>query len=375
MTVALTADGRTLVTSSNLDPTVRVHRLSADHPQTTLSGHAGTYISDMAFSPDGRTMATVRQGPPGRGSVQLWDVRTGDREATLATDTDLALLGEQLHITDARLKAVGFSPTGRAVAARVGKNRVIEVWDVATGRLGQSRTLGAIDTAVFSPEGTRLAIVGMDGSVRIWHLSTGALHTVHTGHGQSVRAVAFTPDGRTLAVVDIEAGGEQITLLDAVTGRAQRTIKPGVRGPLSLAFSPDGHTLATASNSNGVVTTWDARTGQLQDSFSVSDQVASLAFSSDGRTLAASSVRGVQLWDLATSQVRITLPTRSLGAVAFSPDGRTLAISAGSSVGLWNIDLPDPARAIRDICEAIDTTLTPLEQSRYLHDQSTETGC
>ncbi|GAB2996377.1 hypothetical protein GCM10023080_073150 [Streptomyces pseudoechinosporeus] len=374
MKVALSADGRTLVTSSNLDPAVRVHRLSTDHPQTTLPGHAGTYIADMAFSPDGRTVATVRQGPPGRGSVQLWDVRTGDGEATLALDTDLALRGKQRPFPVSRLGAVGFSPTGRTLAARAGKNRVIEVRDVATGRLHQSRALGAIDTAVFSPDGTRLAIVGRDGSVRIWNLSTGALHTARTGHGQPVRAVTFTPDGRTLAVVDIEASDE-VTLLDAATGRTQRIIKPGTRSPLSLTFSPDGHTLATAGSSNGLVKTWDARTGQLQDSSSLSGAVASLVFSPDGRTLAASTVRGVQLWDLATSQTRSTLPTRSLAAVAFSPDGRTLAISTGSSVGLWNVDLPDPARAIRNICEAIDTTLTPLEQSRYLHDQSTETGC
>jgi WD40 repeat protein len=185
--------------------------------------------------------------------------------------------------------------------------------------------------------------------------------------------VAFTPDGRTLAVVDVEASDE-VTLLDAATGRAQRIIKPGARSPLSLVFSPDGHTLATAS-SGGSVKTWDARTGQVEDSFSVSGEVGAPAFSPDGRTLAAGSVRGVQLWDLATSQTRITLPTRSVAAVAFSPDGRTLAISTGSSVGLWNVDLPDPARAIRDICAAVDTTLTPLEQSRYLHGQSTETGC
>jgi len=373
MQVALSADGRTLVTSSNLDPTVRVHDLSADYPQATLPGPAGTYIADMAFSPNGRTVATVRQGPPGRGSVQVWDVRTGDREATLALDTDLALRGEQLPVTVSRLGAVGFSPTGRALAARAVKNGVIEVRDVATGRLRQSRALGAIDTGAFSPDGTRLAIVGAEGSVRIWHLSTGALLTAHTGHDGPVRAVAFTPDGRTLAVVDVEASDE-VTLLDAATGRAQRIIKPGARSPLSLAFSPDGHTLATAS-SGGSVKTWDARTGQVEDSFSVSGEVGAPAFSPDGRTLAAGSVRGVQLWDLATSQTRITLPTRSVAAVAFSPDGRTLAISTGSSVGLWNVDLPDPARAIRDICAAVDTTLTPLEQSRYLHGQSTETGC
>ncbi|MFJ2559210.1 hypothetical protein ACIO2V_27275 [Streptomyces sp. NPDC087534] len=374
MKVALSTDGHTLVTSSNLDATVRIHRLSADPPQTTLPGPDSTYVADMAFSPDGRTMATVRQGPPGLGSIQLWNIRTGDRKATLALDNDLAHRGEQPPYTVSRLAAVGFSPTGRALAARATKNRGIEVRDVATGRLLRTLTLSVIGTAVFSPDGTRLAIIGEKGTVRIWHLSTGALHTAHTSPGESVRTVAFTPDSRTLAVVDIKDGGDQVTLLDTATGHTQRTIKPSTPSTQSLAFSPDGHTLATASGS-GTVNTWDRRTGQLQDSFSVSGEVASLAFSSDGRTLAASTVRGVQLWDLATSQTRITLPTRSLAAVAFSPDGQTLATSTGSSVGLRKVDLPDPARAIRTICEAIDTTLTPLEQSRYLHDQSAQTGC
>ncbi|MGW3934389.1 nSTAND1 domain-containing NTPase [Streptomyces phaeochromogenes] len=373
MKVALSADGRTLITG-NLDPTVRVHRLGADLPQTTLQGRASTSVDDMAFSSDGRTVATVHQGPPGRGAVRLWDVRTGDHAATLALDTGLALRGKQLPFPVWRLGAVGFSPTGRALAVRAAKNGgVIEVRDVATGRLLKSRALGS-SRAALSPDGAQLAIAGGKGSVRIWHLSTGALHTVHTGHGRSVRTLEFSPDGRTLAVAGIGASDEQVTLLDSATGRTQRSIKPN-GGPLSLAFSPDEHTLATASGSNGVVKTWDARTGRLQDSFRVGSEVASLAFSSEGRTLATSSVRGVQLWDLATRQTRITLPIRSPAAVAFSPDGQTLATSTGSSVGLWNVDLPDPSRAIRNICEAVDASLTPLEQSRYLHGQSTETGC
>ncbi|GHD06542.1 hypothetical protein GCM10010313_24740 [Streptomyces violarus] len=374
--VALSGDGRTLVTSSSRDPAIRVHRLSADHPQTTLQGHVGAYVADMAFSPDGRTVAAVRHRLPGRGSVQLWDVRTGDREGTLNLDLGPERRGHQLLIAGSRLGAVGFSPTGRVLAARATENGVIEVREVATGRLRQSRALGNTGTAVFSPDGTRLALVDHDGSVRIWNLSTGALHTAYSGHGEPVRTLAFAPDGRTLAVVHVKGGDEEVTVLDAATGRTQRTIKPSARMVLSLAFSPDGHTLATASSAKGAVKTWNARTGQLQDSFSVSGEVASLAFSSDGRTLAASNERGVHLWDLATSQIRRTLPTRSPSeAVTFGPDGRTLAISAGTSVELWNIDLPDPARAIRDICGAIDTTLTPLEQSRYLPDQSTETGC
>ncbi|MFJ3617644.1 helix-turn-helix domain-containing protein [Streptomyces iakyrus] len=375
MAMALGADGRTLVTSGYSEPTVRVHRLSADQPQTALRGLVDTSVDDMTFSPDGHTVATVHQGPPGRGSVQVWDVRTGDRRATLALDTDLALRGRQLRWSVRRLGTVGFGPTGRALAARARKDGVIEVRDVATGRLRQNRALGAV-RAVFSPDVTRLAVAGGKGRVRIWHLSTGALQTVRTGHGSPVRTLAFAPDGRTLAVVNVEdSGGDRVTLLDAATGRTQRTIKPSSRSPLALSFSPDGHTLATATVGNGLVETWDMRTGRLQDSFSVSGDVQSLAFSPDGRTLVTSSARGVQLWDLATSQPRGTLPTRSPGVVAFSPDGRTLAIGTGSSVELWNLDLPDPARAIRDICEAVDAALTSREQSRYLHDQSGETGC
>ncbi|KKD06417.1 WD-40 repeat-containing protein [Streptomyces sp. WM6386] len=375
MSVALSADGRTLFTSSNASPTIRVHRLSADHPRTTLPGRSGTYVTDMQFSRDGRTVTTVRQQPLGRGSVQLWDARTGEPEAAPAPDTDLAVRGQQPPVTGSRPVAVGFSPTGRALAASAVNRRVIEVRDVATGSLRQSRAVGAVLTAVFSPDGTRLAIVGEKGSVRIWHLSTGELRTVHTSHGQPVRTMAFSPDGHTLAVVDIETGGDRITLFDAATGRTQRTIDPGPRSLLILAFSPDGHTLATASGSSGLVKTWDTRTGRLEDTFSVSTEVSSLAFTPDARTLAASTARGVQLWDLATSQSRITLPARSPGAVAFSPDGGTLAIGTGGSVGLWNVDLPDVTHAIRTICEAVDRTLTPVEQARYPDTRSTETGC
>ncbi|MFL5993106.1 MAG: hypothetical protein ACJ736_02065 [Streptomyces sp.] len=376
MKVALSADGRILVTSSNRDPDVRVHRLPAEPPQTTLPGPAGSSIDDMVFSPDGHAVATVRQGPSDRGAVQLWDAGNGRRKASLALDPDPAPAGKLPSVPLLTLAAVGIDPTGRALAASSVKRGVIEVRDVGTGRLRLSHVLGAGATAVFSPDGTRLAVVDWQGAVHLFDLSTGARRTVaQSENGSLVRRVVFTPDGRTLAVVHIEADGDQVRLLDAATGRTRRTIKPNTQFLSFLAFSPDGRTLATVSGSRGSVKMWDARTGRLQDSFSVGGEVASLAFSPDARTLAASGARGVQLWDLATGQTRLTLPARSPEAVAFSPDGRTLAISTDGSVGLWNVDLPDPARAIHDICAAVDTDLTPAEQSRYLHDQSTETGC
>lgn len=311
MTVALDAAGHTLVTSSNVDPAARVHSLSADRPRITLVGPTGTYLTGLAFSRDGGMVSAVGQGPPGRGAVRLWDARTGDVEATLASAAEAGpeIGGRQLPFVVSRLAAVGFNPAGRALVARegkdeVGKDEVVEVRDLATGRLHRSRAVDAADTAAFSPDGTRLAFVGAQGAVRIWHLSTGEVHTVHSAHGESVRELVYAPDGRTLAVVGVEADGDQVTLLDPATGRTRRTLQPGLRSPLSLAFSPDGRSLAAVGTSNGLVKTWDARTGDPVADFSVGEGVTSPAYSPDGRTLAVSTVSGVQLWDLATAQKR-----------------------------------------------------------------------
>ncbi|MFD5401553.1 WD40 repeat domain-containing protein [Streptomyces griseorubiginosus] len=371
--LALSADGRTLVTSSIRDPDVRVQRLPDDHPRSTLSGPAGTHIAGMTFSPDGHAVATVRQGPATQGSVQLWDARTGEPSAGFPLDSDPALRAEEPNVTILRLGAVAFSASGSALAAIRGRNRAVEVRDIATGLLRRTRSLGVADTALFGRDGTRLAVVSRDGTVRIWDLATGALHTALTGRSGPVRAAAFTADGRTLAVVMVGGDDEQVTLFDAASDHALRTVGPGDGILSSVAFSSDGRTLVTVGNRN--VKTWDTRTGLLRNSFTAGTGVESPAFSPDGRTLAVTSVIGVQLWDLATGQVRITVPTRSPEAVTFSPDGRTLAVGTYGSVELWRVDLPDPTHAIRTVCEAVDATLSPAQLSRYLHRQSARNDC
>ncbi|MFI9833179.1 helix-turn-helix domain-containing protein [Streptomyces sp. NPDC051913] len=377
VTVALDVDGRTLVTSSTTDAAARVHGLSVDRPRITLPGPTGTHLTDLTFSRDGSLVSAVGQGPPGGGAVRLWDARTGDAEATLASAPEAApeFSGRRLPFVSSRLAAVGFSPAGRALVARAGKGEVIEVRDLATGRLHRSRAVDAAGPAVLSPDGTRLAFAGARGAVRIWQLSTGAVRTVHAGGGELVRGLVFAPDGRTLAVVGIEGDGDRVTLLDPATGRTVRTLRPGIRSPLSLAFSPDGRSLATVGTTNGQVRTWDVRTGDLLADFGVGEGVTSPAYSPDGRALAMGTVSGVQLWDLGTTQKRGTLPTRSPTAMAFSPDGRTLAIATGSSVGLWTVDLPDPAEAIRALCETVGRSLTAVERSRHPDAGAAESGC
>ncbi|NEB03868.1 helix-turn-helix domain-containing protein [Streptomyces sp. SID13726] len=367
--MALGGDGRTLVTSGHMDPVVRVQRLSLDRPRTSFSGPADASVADMAFGPDGRTVAAVHQGWTGGGVAQLWDARSGEREAVLPLDA------AELPWPVNHPEAVGFGPTGRALAARVTEGGVLEVRDVATGRLRQSRAVKFVGTIVFSRDGTQLAVVGGDGTVRIWNLSTGTLTTVRNDHERPVRSAEFAPDGRTLAVVAVASNGDdEVELIDTATGRARATVEPGTGFLGSLALGRDGRTLVTLGH-GGSVKVWEVRTGRFRDGFSTGSEVASSALSPDGRTLAVGGARGVQLWDLATGRIRATLPGPAHARVSFGPDGHVLVVGAGGSVALWDVDLPDLAHAVRGVCEAVGRDLTPGERSRYLGDQSAGTGC
>ncbi|KUO02529.1 hypothetical protein AQJ67_21460 [Streptomyces caeruleatus] len=330
--VLFSPDGRTLVTGSP-DKEMQLWDVVSGKPRATLENQGEASYS-VAFSPNGRTLAV---GDYAGGTVRLWDVDTGRSRGTVdsfAGDPD----------------SLAFSPDGHTLAVGSAEHGTVRLWDVAVGKtlIESPAPTNAVYSVAFSPDGTTLAIANSSvpdngtgtGEVRLTDAATGKTRVTLTGHTSPVDTLAFSPDGRTLATYGW--GEEKMRLWDVATGRPRRTI--AAKGPVSLAFSPDSHTLAmtTGSIAQGLKL-WDVATGKTRRT--IHDGFGSFSFSPDGRTLITSVGYAVRLWDVATGKPRKTIdfPDRSLSSSVFSPDGRTVATrSDDRTVRLWDVATGKP---------------------------------
>jgi serine/threonine protein kinase len=170
----------------------------------------------------------------------------------------------------------------------------------------------------------------------LWRLCHRDLLTLK-GHANTVRSVAFSPNGKRLAT---GSGDRTVKLWDATTGQELATLKGHGDWVNSVAFSPDSKRLATGSEDQ-TVRLWDAVTGQeLTTLKGHGDAVSSVAFSPDGKRLATGSAdRTIKLWDTATGQELTALKGHAgpVSSVTFSPDGKRLATGSGDhTVMLWD---------------------------------------
>ena len=255
------------------DGGLMIEDLSDGHTRE-IEGGPGLGVLDraLAYSPDGETLASGGRGP----DVKLWDVASGSLLASLAGHS-------------APVASLAFSPDGETLASGA-LDGTVKLWDVTTGRELAGLAGHRLDVRglAFSPDGETLASGALDGTVKLWDVATGReLAGVH-GDGRRVHDVAFAPDGKALALALSASGREpngQVVLWYPAEGRRPFRVL-GQASVAAVAFSPDGKTLAGAGGDR-VLKLWDLETGKEVASVAGHEGfIASLAFSPDGRTVA-----------------------------------------------------------------------------------------
>jgi WD40 repeat protein len=327
---AFSSDGRRIVTSS-LDNTARVWNAENGEEVFALKEHGNGFsdnVFSVAFSPDGKRIVTGTSD----NISKVRDAATGE--------VVLLLTGHVGSVQD-----VVFSRDGKRIGTIEGGGAT-KVWDAGTGALLLAfKEATSID---FSPDGKRIVTGGasisfpkrpVENTARIWDATTGQYLLTLQGHQATVFSVAFSPDGWSIVTASADGTAK---VWDATNGRELRTLRGHQGYVLSAAFSNDNQRIVTTS-SDHTARVWDARTGEpLQELKEHIADVNSAAFSRDGKRIVTGSDDGTaKLWDTETGLVTLTFRrhTASVNSVAFSPDGtRVATASEDGTVRIWSAE-------------------------------------
>lgn len=351
--LSFSPDGKFLVSGSN-DRTLRLWELSTQ--EQSLIGTCGDAIQSVAFSPDGKRIASICLMST---TTQIWepfsrtavDSQQGNRET---------------------ISKILFSPGGDQLACVSYDDKNIQLYDTASGTMkfalgGHS---GGVRQIQFSLDGNQLASSTDDDTIRLWDPRTGSERTtlkrkwVHSMHRYGLM-LEFSPDGEQLA-----SGGvnQEVCVWVSRTGHLHHRLKGHQRQVSNVRFSPSGKKLASSAEDQ-TARIWDTMTGELLHRYEpVAGYKCSMAFSPNGVYFAcqSASAQSTMLYKLETEEPQETVarPESFNSAIAFSADSMSLACADPYGVMLWDVK---NARTMGTIpCHAYFTQLSFSADGTYL---------
>jgi WD40 repeat protein len=341
---AVSPDGKTLAIGGRQE--VLLRDIDTGTPLRRIKTKAGIAIRpcpiEMAFSRDGQLLATADE------QLQLWDIGTGRRRWASGGN------GETVG-------CLLFSQKGDRIFGVTGQGKTVNLrsWDVITGKQSDLRRGLEQEGALLSlSRDDKQLAYAWQNQVVILELASGKEVRLQilgrqVPEAREIRQMAFNPDGTILLTAD----SRSIRFWNVREKKEFRLIQQ--RGLRCMALSEDGKLLVTGSG-DGVIRLWDSTTGrQVGADNGPAGSVYSVAFSPDGSTLATAQCGDdrTRLWDVATGKERLQLVDSEAQQVAFSPDGKSLATiepegreltakEHGAPVCLWDMRSGKPLRLL-----------------------------
>jgi WD40 repeat protein len=257
------------------------------------------------------------------------------------------------------IRCVAFSPDGTLLAATFGepkeRGRVV-LWNVAgRKRLWSHVEDDGVPAVAFAPDGKTMAIGSYDNNARLLETQTGRTLRVFTGHTNYVRAVGFAPDNKTLASGSWDG---TVRIWDLATGTLQRTLPGPGNAVYTTAYSPGGKWLMA---SDPGLRLWDAATGKEKPLKDIERLYLGWAIFLDDHAIIAASSGTIRLWNLDTGEHRV-LFKHYASRLAHSLPARKLALASGRQIQLFDFPPPDPTPGDK---QRIGNLLTQLDDDSY----------